>query len=63
MKLNGKGGIDIYVAAMKPDGVPHENWLPINRDDYGIDILLRIYAPDLKRFKSWSLPKVERIKN
>jgi hypothetical protein len=30
MKLNKKGGIAIYIAAKKPEGVPEENWLPID---------------------------------
>jgi hypothetical protein len=29
MKLNASGGIEIYVAAKQPKGVPAENWLPI----------------------------------
>ena len=40
-KLNDEGGIDIYVAAEKPDGVPEENWLPLNRQDEEIDLILR----------------------
>jgi len=62
MKLNAQGGIEIHVAAKKPNGVPPENWLPVNRGDYGIDLLMRIYAPDLGRYKTWSPPKAERIK-
>ncbi len=50
------------MAAKKPDGVPPENWLPVNRGDYGIDLLMRSYAPDLGRYKTWSPPKAERIK-
>ncbi len=62
MKLNAEGGIEIHLAAKKPDGVPPENWLPVNRSDYGIDLIMRIYAPDLGRFKTWNPPKAERIK-
>ena len=62
MNLNARGGIEIHVAARKPDGVPPENWLPINRGDYDIDLLMRIYAPDLGRFKTWNPPKAEKIK-
>ena len=61
MKLNAEGGIEIHVAAEKPDGVPPENWLPINRGDYGINTMIRIYAPDLERWKTWSPPTAERI--
>jgi hypothetical protein len=61
MQLNAEGGIDIYVAAKQPEGVPEENWLPINRKDENMDILLRIYAPDLERLKNWETPRAEMI--
>ncbi len=61
MKFNAQGGIEIHVAAQKPKGVPAENWLPVNRGDYGIDLIMRIYAPDLERYKTWSAPKAERL--
>lgn len=55
-KLNEEGGIDIYIAAQKPEGVPEENWLPINREDLEITITLRIYGPDLEKMKTWKAP-------
>ena len=61
MKLDADGGIAISIAAEKPDDVPEENWLPINRGDYGIDIIMRLYAPDLERFKTWQAPKAEKV--
>ena len=61
MKLNDEGGIEIYVAAEKPEGVPNENWLPLNRGDYGIDVILRLYVPDLDKFKTWSTPVAEKL--
>ena len=62
MKLNDKGGIDVYVSAKQPDGVPKENWLPVNRKDENLDVILRIYMPDLEKFKTWSVPKAEIVK-
>ncbi len=62
MKLDARGGIEIHVAAKRPDGVPAENWLPVNRGNYGIDLIMRIYSPDLERYKTWSPPKAERMK-
>jgi len=59
MKSNTDGGIDIYVAVEKPDGVPEENWLPINRKDENLDVILRIYMPDLEKFKTWKVPQAE----
>ncbi|MGB6012352.1 MAG: DUF1214 domain-containing protein, partial [Desulfobacterales bacterium] len=53
MKLNADGSIDVYVAAEKPKSVPDENWLPINRKDENLDVILRIYMPDLEKFKTW----------
>jgi hypothetical protein len=62
MKLNEKGGIEIYVSAEKPEGVPVENWLPIIRRDEGLDMVMRIYAPDLEKMKAWEAPKAEKTK-
>lgn len=59
MKLNGEGGIAIYIAANKPKGVPEEDWLPIQRKDQGIGAILRIYVPDLEKMEHWSPPKAE----
>jgi len=58
-KLNKEGGIEIYVAAKQPKGVPPENWLPIIRKDENLDIILRIYVPDLEKGKTWQAPKSE----
>jgi hypothetical protein len=62
MKLNKDGGIDIYIAASKPEGVPEENWLPIERKDEGIDAVLRVYIPDLEKMKTWQTPKAQMLK-
>jgi len=62
MKLNRDGGIEIYIAAQKPKGVPDENWLPINRKDEDIGAIMRIYVPDLEKIKTWQPPKAESIK-
>jgi len=47
MKLNASGGIEIYVAAEQPKGVPAENWLPITRGDLGIGLIMRVYPEPL----------------
>jgi hypothetical protein len=60
MKLDADGGIAIHIAALKPEGVPEENWLPLNRGDSGLDVILRLYVPDLDRFKTWNAPKAEK---
>ena len=61
MKLNKNGGIDIYIAAKQPKGVPAENWLPISRKDEDLSVNLRIYDPDEERMKTWNPPKAERL--
>lgn len=61
MKLNKDGGIDIHIAAEKPAGVPPENWLPIPREDLGLNMILRIYGPDLEKMKTWRVPKAEKL--
>jgi len=62
MKLNEDGGIEVYVAAEKPAGVSEENWLPINRNNENLDVILRLYAPDLEKMKTWKPPKAEVVK-
>jgi len=59
MKLNDDGGIEIYIAADKPEGVAEENWLPIERKDEDLSAVLRIYVPDLEKLKTWQAPKAE----
>ena len=61
MQLNEDGGIEVYVAAEKPEGVPEENWLPINRKDEDMDIVLRVYVADLEKMKTWTAPKAEKL--
>ena len=63
MKLDKEGGIAIYIAAQKPEGVPEENWLPINRKDENLSVNLRIYVPDVEKMKTWQAPKAEMISN
>jgi len=60
-KLNGDGGIEIYVSIKKPEGVPDENWLPINRENIGLDGMFRIYAPDGEKMKAWKTPQFEML--
>ena len=60
-KLNADGGIKIYVSATKPKGVPEENWLPINRENLGINGMFRIYAPNVEKMKKWTTPKFEML--
>ena len=60
-ELDEDGGIRIVIAAEQPEGVPEENWLPVNRGDYDIDLSLRIYAPNLERFADWEPPVVRKI--
>ena len=63
MKLNQDGGIDIYIAATQPKGVPKENWLPINRKDEDMGAIMRIYVPDLEKMKGWTAPQAKRLMN
>ena len=62
MKLDENGGIEVYVAPEKPEGVPEENWLPINRKDGDMYIILRIYEPDMEKMATWKAPKAEMLK-
>ena len=59
-RLDADGGITIHIATQRPPGVPEENWLPVNRKDEAMDVVMRIYQPDLDRYKDWKAPKAER---
>lgn len=61
MQLSEDGGIDIYIAAEQPEGVPEENWLPIERKDEDIGIIIRVYEPDLEKMKTWETPMAEKL--
>jgi len=61
IKLNASGGIEIHIAAEQPKGVPAENWLPITREDLGIGVIMRVYVPDLEKYKTWKAPKAEKV--
>jgi hypothetical protein len=61
MKLDENGGIEVHVAAEKPEGMPEENWPPINRKDEDLDIVLRVYEPGLETPKAWQAPKAEKL--
>lgn len=62
MKLNASGGIEIHIAAEQPQSVPAENWLPITRGDLDLNVIMRVYQPDLEKMKTWKAPKAERLK-
>ncbi len=59
-KLNAEGGIEIVISAKKPEAVPSENWLPINRGDIELSLMYRIYVPDAEKMKTWkmALPEI-----
>jgi hypothetical protein len=61
MKLDPDGGIAIHIAAEKPAGAPEENWLPIERRDEDLSVIMRVYVPDLEKFREWSTPKAEKV--
>jgi hypothetical protein len=61
-KLNDEGGIEIVISAEKPESVPEENWLPINRDNIDLNLYYRIYAPDAEKMKTWKMAHPEIIR-
>jgi hypothetical protein len=61
MQLDEAGGIAIYVAAERPEGVPLDNWPPIDRVDLDLSAQMRLYEPDLDAYESWRPPVAERI--
>jgi hypothetical protein len=61
-KLNTEAGIEIVISAKKPEGVPDENWLPINRGDIELSLMYRIYVPDAERMKTWKMSRPELLR-
>ena len=61
MKLNASGGIEIHIAAERPTGVPVENWLPIARKNLELDIVMRVFQPDLEKMETWRAPIAEMV--
>ncbi len=60
-KLDEDGGIRIVIATERPEGVPAENWLPIERSDLELSLQMRLYNPDLDKYENWSAPTVRKI--
>lgn len=60
-KLDENGGIRVVIAAERPANVPEENWLPIQRGDIDLNVGMRLYSPDLEKFKSWTPPRAVRL--
>jgi len=61
MELDEDGGIEIWIAAEPPQGVPEQNWLPIPREDLALNLVMRLYEPDLATYETWTLPVAERV--
>jgi hypothetical protein len=61
-KLDKEGGIRIVIAAEQPEGIPEENWLFIERKDVNLNVIMRIYSPDLEKYKAWEPPKARKLK-
>ncbi|MGD8702380.1 MAG: DUF1214 domain-containing protein [Desulfosarcina sp.] len=61
-KLDKEGGIRIVIAAEQPEGIPEENWLSIERKDVNLNVIMRIYSPDLEKYKAWEPPKARKLK-
>jgi hypothetical protein len=51
----------VYGATGKPAGVPAENWLPSKRVDEGMDVILRVYVPELYKIINWNAPSAQKI--
>ena len=62
MELDENGGIMSAIAAEKPDDVAEDNWLPIERDDYEIGPVMRIYDPELEKYADGKAPVAEEVK-
>ena len=42
--------------------MPEKNWLPIERGDVDLNIIMRLYSPDLEKYRTWPRPRAEKLK-
>ncbi|UCG12830.1 MAG: hypothetical protein JSU72_20575 [Deltaproteobacteria bacterium] len=56
-------GIEVCIAARKPQRVPEEDWLPIERRDLETRPRFRLYVPNPEEMKNWTPPKAKVIKD
>jgi len=61
IKLNDGRGIGIYIAAENPASIPDEIWLPIEQKVLEMNIILRVYGPDLEKMKTWKPPVAGKL--
>jgi hypothetical protein len=55
-------GVSIFSLQRKSlRGVPEDNWLPINGKDVTLDIVMRIYMPDMEKMKTWEALEAEKL--
>ena len=59
--LDEQGGIRIVIAADEPVGVPLENWLPVRRGDCDINVIMRLYEPNLREYRTWTPPRARKL--
>ena len=57
IQLDEDGGVAIHIAPTQPEEVPLDNWLPSGGKDEQLDIIMRVYAPDLEKMSKWTAPK------
>ena len=60
MQLDASGGIEVHISSTQPEGVPKENWLPSGEEDQDLDVIMRIYQPNLDIMPNWDAPKAEK---
>ena len=63
MQLDESGGIEVHICSTLPQGLPKDNWLPSGGDqkEQDLDIIMRIYYPDLNKIETWTPPKCELV--
>jgi hypothetical protein len=71
IRLRGAANSILLLAAMallpgcekQPDMSLSKDQMPLIRGDYAIDLIMRIYVPDLEKLKTWKAPKAEKVKS
>ena len=67
--LRGAANSILLIAAMalfpgcekQPEMSLSKDQMAFVRGDYAIDVIMRIYAPDLEKLKTWTPPKADMV--
>ncbi len=63
IQLDENGGVEIHISPEQPNDVQADNWLPSGGNEIvqDLDVIMRIYAPDIQKMETWKPPKAVKV--